>query len=79
MSTLSQWYYMRYFFYLIQQKDIWGICVSSNPTLRNSILLQMLEGEPPMAAYEPYEAARYVSEGHRPLFKAKGYTSELRE
>ena len=39
----------------------------------------MLEGEPPMAAYEPYEAARYVSEGHRPLFKAKGYTSELRE
>ncbi|XP_047958820.1 integrin-linked protein kinase 1-like isoform X1 [Salvia hispanica] len=43
------------------------------------ILYEMLEGEPPMAAYEPYEAARYVSEGHRPLFKAKGYTSELRE
>lgn len=43
------------------------------------ILYEMLEGDPPMANYEPYEAAKYVAEGHRPIFRAKGYTSELRE
>ncbi|KAL7132793.1 hypothetical protein ABFS83_12G097900 [Erythranthe nasuta] len=43
------------------------------------ILYEMLEGEPPMANYEPYEAARYVSEGHRPAFRAKSFTPELKE
>lgn len=39
----------------------------------------MLEGEPPLAGYEPYEAAKYVAEGHRPTFKAKGFSPELKE
>ncbi|KAK6116449.1 hypothetical protein DH2020_049911 [Rehmannia glutinosa] len=43
------------------------------------ILYEMLEGEPPMSHYEPYEAARYVAEGHRPMFRAKGFIPELRE
>ncbi|KAK6931274.1 Serine-threonine/tyrosine-protein kinase, catalytic domain [Dillenia turbinata] len=43
------------------------------------ILYEMLEGEPPMSNYEPYEAAKYVAEGHRPLFRAKGYIPELKE
>ncbi|KAG8383070.1 hypothetical protein BUALT_Bualt05G0146400 [Buddleja alternifolia] len=42
------------------------------------ILYEMLEGEPPFSNYEPYEAARHVSEGHRPLFRAKGFIPELR-
>lgn len=42
-------------------------------------LLKMLEGEPPLASYEPYEAAKYVAEGHRPTFRAKGYSPELKE
>lgn len=44
-----------------------------------SSLMQMLEGEPPLANYEPYEAAKFVAEGHRPIFRAKGFTPELRE
>ncbi|KAK9707215.1 hypothetical protein RND81_07G180500 [Saponaria officinalis] len=43
------------------------------------ILYEMLEGDPPMAGYEPYEAAKYVSEGHRPNFRSKGFIPELRE
>ncbi|GAB2297176.1 hypothetical protein Dimus_031289 [Dionaea muscipula] len=43
------------------------------------ILYEMLEGDPPMAHYEPYEAAKYVAEGHRPMFRAKGVVPELRE
>ncbi|KAH6809864.1 VH1-interacting kinase [Perilla frutescens var. frutescens] len=43
------------------------------------ILYEMLEGEPPMSNYEPYEAAKYVADGHRPMCKAKGYSPELRE
>ncbi|XP_020575671.1 serine/threonine-protein kinase STY46-like [Phalaenopsis equestris] len=43
------------------------------------ILYEMLEGDPPLANYEPYEAAKFVAEGHRPTFRAKGYTPELRE
>lgn len=39
----------------------------------------MIEGEPPLSHYEPYEAAKYVSEGHRPMFRAKGFVPELRE
>ncbi|XP_027361246.1 integrin-linked protein kinase 1-like [Abrus precatorius] len=43
------------------------------------ILYEMLEGEPPFSNYEPYDGAKYVAEGHRPTFRAKGYTPELRE
>ncbi|KAL7110156.1 hypothetical protein ACP275_05G007200 [Erythranthe tilingii] len=43
------------------------------------ILYEMLEGEAPLSNYEAYEAARYVSEGHRPIFRAKGFTPELKE
>ncbi|KGN51950.1 integrin-linked protein kinase 1 [Cucumis sativus] len=43
------------------------------------ILYEMLEGDPPLANYEPYEAAKYVAEGHRPMFRAKGYLPVLRE
>lgn len=43
------------------------------------ILYEMLEGDPPLAGYEPYEAAKYVADGHRPTFHAKGYLPELRE
>ncbi|KAF3617581.1 putative transmembrane emp24 domain-containing protein p24delta9-like [Capsicum annuum] len=43
------------------------------------ILYEMLEGDPPLSHYEPYEAAKYVSEGHRPMFRAKGFTPELKE
>ncbi|CAA2960855.1 serine threonine- kinase STY46 [Olea europaea subsp. europaea] len=43
------------------------------------ILYEMLEGEPPMAHYDPYEVARYVAEGHRPMFRAKGFIPDLRE
>ncbi|KAF9626628.1 hypothetical protein IFM89_037421 [Coptis chinensis] len=42
------------------------------------ILYKMLEGDPPMSNYEPYEAAKYVAEGHRPIFRSKGYIPELR-
>ncbi|KAL8052477.1 hypothetical protein ABFX02_05G006900 [Erythranthe guttata] len=43
------------------------------------ILYEMLEGEAPLSNYEAYEAARYVSEGHRPIFRAKSFTPELKE
>jgi len=43
------------------------------------ILYEMLEGDPPLANLEPYEAAKYVSEGNRPTFRSKGYIPELRE
>ncbi|KAI4379226.1 hypothetical protein MLD38_005550 [Melastoma candidum] len=43
------------------------------------ILYEMLEGDPPLSHYEPYEAAKFVAEGHRPIFRAKGYTPELRD
>ncbi|KAK4779700.1 hypothetical protein SAY87_015806 [Trapa incisa] len=43
------------------------------------ILYEMLEGEPPLSSYEPYEAAKCIAEGHRPTCQAKGYLPELRE
>ncbi|GAB2214453.1 hypothetical protein Droror1_Dr00018801 [Drosera rotundifolia] len=43
------------------------------------ILYEMLEGDSPMSNYEPYEAAKYLAEGHRPIFRAKGFVPELRE
>ncbi|EPS65357.1 hypothetical protein M569_09419, partial [Genlisea aurea] len=43
------------------------------------ILYEMLEGEPPFSSYEPYDAAKYMAEGLRPMFRTKGYTHELRE
>ncbi|KAI8571235.1 hypothetical protein RHMOL_Rhmol01G0103500 [Rhododendron molle] len=43
------------------------------------ILCEMLEGDPPMSHYEPYEVAKYVAAGHRPMFRAKGYTPQLKE
>ncbi|MED6180296.1 hypothetical protein PIB30_008791 [Stylosanthes scabra] len=43
------------------------------------ILYEMLEGEPPFASYEPYDAAKRAAEGHRPTFRAKGYTPEMQE
>ncbi|KAI3733671.1 hypothetical protein L6452_13121 [Arctium lappa] len=43
------------------------------------ILFEMLEGEPPLSHYEAYEAAKYVSEGNRPVFRSKNYTPELRD
>ncbi|KAI8527578.1 hypothetical protein RHMOL_Rhmol12G0086100 [Rhododendron molle] len=43
------------------------------------ILYEMLEGDPPLSHFEPYEAAKLVAEGRRPTFRVKGYTSELRE
>ncbi|XP_071927554.1 serine/threonine-protein kinase VIK isoform X3 [Coffea arabica] len=43
------------------------------------ILYEMLEGDPPLSHYEPYDAAKYVAEGHRPMFRSKGFTPELRE
>jgi hypothetical protein len=38
----------------------------------------MLEGDPPFSNYEPYEAAKYVADGHRPAFR-KGYSNDLKE
>ncbi|XP_015063803.1 integrin-linked protein kinase 1-like [Solanum pennellii] len=43
------------------------------------IFYEMLEGDPPLSHYEPYEAAKYVADGHRPMFRAKGWTPELKE
>ncbi|XAR65222.1 Dual-specificity kinase [Bertholletia excelsa] len=43
------------------------------------ILYEMLEGDPPMSHFEPYEAAKYVAEGQRPMFRARGYTPELKQ
>ncbi|CAK9142354.1 unnamed protein product [Ilex paraguariensis] len=43
------------------------------------ILYEMLEGDPPMSHHEPYEAAKYVADGHRPMFRAKSYIPELRD
>ncbi|KAG7547852.1 Protein kinase-like domain superfamily [Arabidopsis suecica] len=43
------------------------------------ILYEMLEGEPPFANHEPYEAAKHVSDGHRPTFRSKGCTPDLRD
>jgi serine/threonine protein kinase len=42
------------------------------------ILYEMLEGDPPFSNYEPYDAAKYVAEGHRPVFR-KGHTNELKD
>lgn len=41
--------------------------------------LQMLEGDPPLSNFEPYEAAKHAAEGLRPNFRAKSYSPELRE
>ncbi|KAK1284190.1 Serine/threonine-protein kinase HT1 [Acorus calamus] len=43
------------------------------------ILYEMLEGDPPLASYEPYEAAKHVSEGMRPTFRSKGLLPDLKE
>jgi len=43
------------------------------------ILYEMLEGEAPLASYEAYEAAKYASDGHRPIFRSKACTPELKE
>ncbi|GLT27831.1 hypothetical protein SLA2020_028020 [Shorea laevis] len=43
------------------------------------ILYEMLEGEPPFSNYEPYEAAKYVADGHRPIFHTKSCLPELRD
>ncbi|GKV22379.1 hypothetical protein SLEP1_g32260 [Rubroshorea leprosula] len=43
------------------------------------ILYEMLEGEPPFSSYEPYEAAKYVADGHRPIFRTKSCLPELRD
>ncbi|KAL9665552.1 hypothetical protein QQ045_020973 [Rhodiola kirilowii] len=43
------------------------------------ILYEMIEGDPPMSNYEPYEAAKYVADGHRPVFRSKGWTGGLKE
>ncbi|KAH7863718.1 hypothetical protein Vadar_021116 [Vaccinium darrowii] len=43
------------------------------------ILFEMLEGDPPLSQYEPYEAAKLMGEDHRPSLTAKGFTSELIE
>ncbi|CAH9078343.1 unnamed protein product [Cuscuta europaea] len=43
------------------------------------ILYEMLEGDAPMSNCEAYEAAKYVADGHRPTFRAKGFTPELKE
>ncbi|PPS01062.1 hypothetical protein GOBAR_AA19608 [Gossypium barbadense] len=40
---------------------------------------EMLEGDPPLSNYEPYEAAKYVADGHRPIFRSKSYLPELRD
>ncbi|KAJ1292024.1 hypothetical protein BS78_02G361400 [Paspalum vaginatum] len=42
------------------------------------ILYEMLEGDPPFSNYEPYEAAKYVADGHRPVFR-KSHTNELKD
>jgi hypothetical protein len=39
----------------------------------------MIEGDPPLANLEPYEAAKYVADGHRPTFRSKGCIPDLRE
>ncbi|XP_072971227.1 serine/threonine-protein kinase VIK-like [Typha angustifolia] len=43
------------------------------------ILYEMIEGDPPFSNHEPYDAAKYVAEGHRPTFRAKGHILELKE
>ncbi|KAI3876458.1 hypothetical protein MKX03_030275 [Papaver bracteatum] len=43
------------------------------------ILYEMLEGDPPFAGLEPYDAAKHVAEGHRPPFRSKNSLPELRE
>lgn len=43
------------------------------------ILYEMIEGDPPLANLEPYEAAKYVADGHRPTFRSKGCIPDLRE
>ncbi|KAE8705366.1 hypothetical protein F3Y22_tig00110429pilonHSYRG00874 [Hibiscus syriacus] len=42
-------------------------------------LEQMIEGEPPFSNHEPYEAAKFVADGHRPNFRSKSFVSELRD
>ncbi|KAL5722945.1 hypothetical protein ACHQM5_006401 [Ranunculus cassubicifolius] len=42
------------------------------------ILYEMIEGDPPMSNYEPYEAAKLVAEGQRPNFRSRNYLPELR-
>lgn len=43
------------------------------------ILYEMFEGNPPFSNYDAYEAARIVSKGDRPFFRAKTYVPELKE
>ena len=40
---------------------------------------QMLEGDPPFSNFEPYEAARRVAEGQRPVFRTKGIHPDLKK
>lgn len=39
----------------------------------------MIEGDPPLSNYEPYEAAKHVADGHRPSFRSKGFIPDLKE
>ncbi|VFQ92241.1 unnamed protein product [Cuscuta campestris] len=43
------------------------------------ILYEMIEGDALLSHCEAYEAAKYVADGHRPAFRAKGFIPELRE
>ncbi|KAE8730001.1 transmembrane emp24 domain-containing protein p24delta9-like [Hibiscus syriacus] len=43
------------------------------------VFYEMIEGEPPFANHEPYEAAKFVADGHRPNFRSKSFVSELRD
>ncbi|XP_078160637.1 serine/threonine-protein kinase VIK-like [Carex rostrata] len=43
------------------------------------ILYEMIEGDPPLSNYEPYEAAKHVADGHRPSFRSKGLIPDLKD
>uniref|UniRef100_A0A0D6R4N9 non-specific serine/threonine protein kinase n=1 Tax=Araucaria cunninghamii TaxID=56994 RepID=A0A0D6R4N9_ARACU len=42
------------------------------------ILYEMFEGSAPFSGYDAYEAAKIVSKGDRPLFRAKTYPSDVK-
>ncbi|KAJ6987723.1 hypothetical protein NC653_020852 [Populus alba x Populus x berolinensis] len=64
----------------LTNKCDWEIEPSELDFSNSNIIGKMLEGEPPFSNFEPYEAAKYVAEGHRPTFRSKGFNVfELRE
>lgn len=65
-----------------KEEKIWNYVCAGNFFEKGiflSHIVQMLEGDPPFSQYESYDAAKYMAEGRRPSFRAKGFTTDLKQ